>query len=304
MNRKWLGMRLFFSLICCALLLAWPVGAVTPVDLSAPPKAAVPEETIDVTADQSLEWYQDKSLYLARGNAKAVRGSMTVEADILTAHARDKDEAAPPAPAGKAAQPAGGIDKLTAEGHVHITTPREQIFGEHGVYDLDAKSAKVTGDNLKYATEKDVVTAKDSLEYYEDKGVAIARGKAVAVHEGRHIAGDVLTAYFTAGDAQDSKELTRMTAEGNVVIVTATDVSRGDHGVYDVDKDTVTLTGHVRVTREGTHLSGDRAVVNFESGESRLLNDGSGRVHALLTPKTDAGKGDGKKTDSKKGVKP
>ena len=302
-------MRLFLSLLCCGLLSGLPLHAATPTPADAPPK----DETIDVTADQSLEWYQDQQLYVARGNAKAVRGATSVEADVLTAHARDKD-AEPQkqgTPTTAASPQAGGIDKLTAEGHVHITNPREQIFGEHGTYDMDTKTAKVTGEGLKYATESDVVTAKDSLEYYENEGIAVARGHAVAVHEKRHIEGDVLTAYFSPTtpnaktgkpdktDSDAPKEMSHMTAEGNVLVVTETDISRGDHATYDNNLNTAILTGHVRITREGTQLTGDRAIVNFDTGESRLLNDGNGRVHALLTPKASTEKSGPKKAAAK-----
>ena len=109
---------------------------------------------IEVTADKSLEWYQDQRLYVARGNAKAIRGDMTVTADLLTAHERDTPPkngtaasatttgnaaaatttASATAPAqtaeGKPAKQApnengtGDIDKMTAEGHVRVVTSK------------------------------------------------------------------------------------------------------------------------------------------------------------------------------------
>jgi len=44
----------------------------------------------------------------------------------------------------------------------------------------------------------------------------------------------------------------------------------------------------VRITRQDTQLAGDKAEVDFASGESRLINTGSGRVRALL-PSQSAG---------------
>jgi lipopolysaccharide export system protein LptA len=306
----------FFLLLCCCLILTTPALAKEKAAPTAAPSPVVSGQ-IEVTADESLEWYQDQRIYVARGNAKAVRGTMTVEADILTAHERDKaaqaqqqkdkvpEEKAKPDANGAATTAAGSsatggnIDKLTAEGHVHITDPREQVFGDHGVYDLDLKVAKVTGSNLKYLTAKDVVTARDSLEYYENESMAIARGKAVAVHEQRHVEGDVLTAYFTK-NPQGQQEMSHMTAEGHVTVITATDVSRGDHAVYDVKQNTAVLTGHVRVTRQDTQLTGDKAEVDFTSGQSRLLNEGHGRVRALLLPKNGAPKPGAAKVDKDK----
>ena len=292
-------MRWVPVLICCGLMMvAVPAIAkakkTLPTAPAATTAAAPAAGEIEVTADESLEWYQGKHLYVARGNAKAVRGTMTVEADILTAHERKKPAEGAPAPTPSEAdkdktpsqpsQQGGNIDQLTAEGHVHITDPRQQVFGDRAVYDFDKKVAVVTGDNLKYVTEKDVVTAKDSLEYYEDKNMAVARGNAKALHDKRHVEGDVLTAHFTQTPAGQT-EMSDMTAEGHVTVITDNDVSRGDHAVYDVKRNAAVLTGHVRVTRGETQLSGDRAEVDFSKGESRLMNQGSGRVRALLVPK-------------------
>jgi lipopolysaccharide export system protein LptA len=300
-------MRWLFVPLCFVLAFAGsPAGAKDTKTLSSVPAAAQTDAPamsngpIEITADESLEWYQDKHLYVARGNAKAVRGSMTVEADVLTAHEREKT----PQQDGKAVEPpedktktpgagpvGGNIDLLTAEGHVHITDPRQQVFGERAVYNLDTRTAKVTGGNLKYVTDKDVVTARDSLEYDEEKNMAIARGKAVAVHDQRRVEADVLTARF-AQSATGQMEMVDMTAEGHVTVLTGNDISRGDHAVYDIKRNVAVMTGHVRVTRGETQLAGDRAEVDFTKGESRLINQGHGRVRALLVPKNDKQTGD------------
>ena len=67
---------------------------------------------------------------------------------------------------------------------------------------------------------------------------------------------------------------------------------RQPHAVYDVASDIAILTGNVRITRaDGTQLTGDVGEVNFKTNQSRLMNDGTGRVRALLTSKT-TGKSD------------
>jgi lipopolysaccharide export system protein LptA len=69
--------------------------------------------------------------------------------------------------------------------------------------------------------------------------------------------------------------------------VTKSDVTRGDRGVYDAARDIAIITGHVRITRaDGTQLTGDVGESDFTANQSRLINDGSGRVRALLPAKT------------------
>ena len=228
---------------------------------------------------------------------------MTVEADLLTAHERDATAkpgvpgtvsqpatTSPPAD-GKSAKTTGGdgtgdIDKMTAEGNVRVTTSKGKVTGDHGVYDVDQHVALVTGNNLKYETDRETVTAKKSLEYWEDKKIAVARGDAVAVDGDRHVEGDVLTAQFR--DLPNGKsELHTMTAEGHVTVITANDVSRGNRAVYDISRNIAILTGNVRITRaDGTQLTGDVGEVDFAANQSRLLNEGKGRVRALLASKT------------------
>jgi len=307
-------MRYVFNIVCLSLLLGLTVPAGAETNVPAATSSAVSAKSgtdnatasspllpgssgggpIEVTADQSLEWYQDQHLYVARGNAKAVRSNMTVEADVLVAHERDKPQAAPgtisapqisaPQTKDKNSDQAGGgdIDKMTAEGNVHITTQKAHIYGQHGVYDLDQHVSTLTGNNLKYVTDEDTVTAKDSLEYWEDKKVAVARGDAVAIRADRHVLGDTLIAEFRDMPNKQS-ELWKMTAIGHVTVITKADVAHGDRAVYDINRNLAILTGHVHVTRsDGTQMDGDVAEADFATGRSRLMNEGHGRVRALM----------------------
>ncbi len=238
-------------------------------------------QSIEVTADKSLEWHQEKNTYIARGNAKVVRGDLTITADNMTAHQREKDKK------DKAANPseAGDIDKMTAEGNVVILKGKARITGDRAVEDMDRHVVTVTGKNLRYQTEAHTVTSTRSLEYWDQKKMAVARGDATAVKGDRHVSADVLTAEFRSGpDGED--RLSRLSAEGNVAVITKNDVTRGDKAVYDEDRDVATVTGHVRITRaDGTELSGDVGETDFAANQSRLLNAGSGRVRVLLPPK-------------------
>src|SRR5579862_4057711 len=47
---------------------------------------------VEVYADNGMELSQDAKTVIARGNAKAIRGRVTVTADTLIAHYRDKQK--------------------------------------------------------------------------------------------------------------------------------------------------------------------------------------------------------------------
>src|SRR5207248_2938964 len=137
----------------------------------------------------------------ARGNAVATRGPASVRADTLIAHYREVK-------GGGAADNTGGnteIYRVEAEGTVTMTREGQTVVGDRAVYDLDQALMVVTGKALKLTTATDTVTARDSLEWYDQKQVAVARGNAVAVRNGKTIKADILTAYMVKTKPADTK---------------------------------------------------------------------------------------------------
>ena len=147
------------------------------------------DRPIDITADSGLEWQQQAQVYIARGNAVATRGTSEVHADTLTAHYRPSKS--------KTAEGSNEVYRLDADGHVVLKGPTQTVVGDQAVYDLDQQIALVTGKALKLTTPTDVVTARDSLEWYDATQIAVARGGAVATRAEKHIRADVLTAHMT-----------------------------------------------------------------------------------------------------------
>ncbi|WPZ36165.1 LptA/OstA family protein [Thalassobaculum sp. OXR-137] len=231
------------------------------------------DDPVTIEADDGIEWVRDDKLYIARGNAKAVRGTLTVSADTLTAAYRAKDS--------------GGSEvyKLEARGNVQIVSTDDRAVGDHAVYDIDKEVIVLVGDNLSFKSGVDTITARDSLEYWETRRLAVARGDASAWREGQRIDADVLTAHFGDGPNGENR-IEQVDALGNVVITTPEEVVHGKEGVYDVLREVATLEGDVRVTRGENQLNGERAVVNLKTGVSRMLpgSKSGERVKGLFTP--------------------
>jgi lipopolysaccharide export system protein LptA len=278
---------------------------------------------INITAASGIEWDQNKQIYVARGNAVAIRGTSEVHADVLTAHYR---------PSKDKSQGGNEVYRLDADGHVVIIAPNRTVVGDQAIYDVDQQIGIVTGQHLRLTTPTDVVTARDSLEWYDQQQVAVARGDAVAIRGARRIRADVLTAHFIkdksaavgpkaaairsgegkAGDERAAKpagpapaasqakagaasqtkagaaagagsrggpdvpeegnsRLSRADAQGHVVVVTATDIGRGDYGVYNAQTGIVTLLGNVTVTRGQDEVKGQYAVMDLNTNVSRMM---------------------------------
>ncbi len=286
---------------------------------------------VEITADSGIEWQKAAQVYVARGNAVATRGATQVHADTLTAHYR---------PA-KGAEGGTEIYRLDADGRVRIDNGADAVVGDRAVYDVDRQIAVMTGKGLRLTTPTDLVTARDSLEWYDQQQVAVARGDAVAVRADRRLRADVLTAHMIkekpvdAGKAGEAKpaatsqkpapatspakpgaaagplgadaggsRISRVDAQGNVVVSTATDIGRGDYGVYNADTGIVTLLGNVTITRGQNLIRGQYAVVDLKSNVSRMMTvaakpgGASPRVEAIFvrqnTAATPGGTGLGK----------
>ncbi|MBV8573529.1 MAG: LPS export ABC transporter periplasmic protein LptC [Acetobacteraceae bacterium] len=272
---------------------------------------------IQITARDGIEWRQNEKEVIARGDARAVRENVTVIADRLIAFYRKKGGAAP-GTAQASEAPKGGITgadtdtsgneiyRVEAEGHVRIFTPTDVAEGDHAIYDLDQAVLLMTGRNLKLTTPQDVLTARDTLEYWSQKHMAVARGNAVVVtQDGRRIAGDTLVGYTNDSShpanapAQpvsakapkqpddplaSSGKFEKVEAIGHVSVRTATDTVTGDRAVYVPDTGIARVAGQVRITRGQNQLNGVEAEVNLKTGISRLLSGSGGRVQGLVVP--------------------
>ncbi len=250
-----------------AAILAWCAGAAAQ-GIGLPDQSR--NQPVEIHADQGIEWQQDAQAYIARGNAKARQGDTTVHADTLTAYYR-KD------PQGKTQ-----IWRIDADGNVRITSPRQTAYGTKGVYDVEKGIFVLTG-APRMVTETDRISAKDSLEFWENKSLAVARGNALAIRGDRRLQADVLTAHFAKG--KDGKnEVTRVEAFDNVHISTPEEVVRSHRGVYNTRTGIVVLRGSVKITRGKDQLNGEAAEVNLNTGVSRLLSGGSGQVKGVFEP--------------------
>jgi lipopolysaccharide export system protein LptA len=281
------------------IFLAWATGLVL---LAAPCQAPLraqglgltspnDQRPLDIEAEQGIEWQQDNKVYIARGNARATRGNGTVYADTLIAHYR------PAAPGhAKSADPGalGGsndIYRVEADGNVRLKTETQTVYGDHAIYDLDSATAVVTGKHLKLVTPKDTVTARDSLEWYDNTLVAVARGEAIAARDTKRLAGDVLTAQVVKPQDEPSR-ISRIDAQGHVVVTTINEIARGATGVYNVDTGIATLAGGVTITRGDNELRGQYGVVDLNNNVSRLLSSPPGEptrrgpVQGLIIPRS------------------
>jgi lipopolysaccharide export system protein LptA len=75
-------------------------------------------------------------------------------------------------------------------------------------------------------------------------------------------------AYASSGGVQ----IKRLDASGGVTVRSPSETASGAFGIYDLDRKLITLVGNVILKREGSQISGQRLVIDLDSG--RAVIDG------------------------------
>lgn len=264
MIKKYLMATVFFAALpffCCAYA-----------------AAEEPPRPLEITADNTLEWKRDESLFIATGNAVAKQGESAVQADVLTAHYRD----------GKDNQKGFEIWQVMADRNVVITAQQSSAYGDAAVYDLDKGLAVMTGEGLRMVSPDQTVTAKERFEYWVTDGRVTAIGDARVERKNLKGGTDTLEADQIAAIMKDNAEgqrvLDSLEAAGSVVITTPTEVIRGTKGVYSAGTDKAELTGGVTIERGENILKGERAEVDLATNTSRLFGGAGKQVKGVFFP--------------------
>jgi len=248
-------------------VILFPAGAAAQADLNSSSAAGA----LEIEADDGIEWIRDLQQYRAYGNATARRDGVTVVADTLIAYYREED--------GRQI-----IYRLDADQNVVITSDTSEASGDQAVYHLDEQVVVLVGEDLQIVTDRGTITAEESLEYWEERRIAVARGNALVIQNDRRLQAGVLTAFIEDPESGAQAQVRRIDATGGVHISTPTDIVTGEEGVYITAEERVTLCGGVKITRGENQLNGECAVVDMLSGRSTLQAGEGGRVQGLILP--------------------
>jgi lipopolysaccharide export system protein LptA len=252
------------------------------------------EQPIVVDAERGIEVQQDNKRVIARGNAKATQGEVSIVGDELIAYYRTGDD--------------GGeeVYRVFAVGNVTMRSAEETATGASAVYDFDKGVLVLEGNQVRLANADGTVSAQKALQYWASERVAVAEGNAVAEDsEKRRVFADKLVAFFrdepgnaaskgVAAAARGRGDITYMQGFGNVRVETPRETARGERATYNIQTGVVTLDGNVKLTQDKNVLSGGFAVVNVKGGRSAVYGSAkeagqagtreNTRVSALIAP--------------------
>lgn len=254
-----------------------PLGDAAAQDSPAPiPVSTNSAQPIEITAQQSLEWHRNDLKFIARKDARATQGAVSISGQTLTADYKSTK--------------ASSIDiwRLTAEQDVHIKNEDSTAFGDHAVYDVEAATATLTGQDLKLITPDQTITATDRFVYKTNERRASAIGRAKVVRPTDTLEADRIDAVFKEQGGQGQNAIETLEATGNVVITTKEEVLTGAYALYRAATNTAEITGNVKITRGPNILEGARAEVDLTTNISRMFgsDNGGDRVRGVFYPKS------------------
>jgi lipopolysaccharide export system protein LptA len=143
-----------------------------------------------------------------------------------------------------------------------------------------------------------------SLEVNDKTKVATFRGKVYVKQGDTELRCNTLVVYYeedgvgaTSGSrsgaaAAEPQRIRRLEAKGGVIVAQKEQTATGDSGVFDMRKNTITLSGNVVVSHGRNVLRGDRLVVDMATAVSHLEST-RGRVQGLFQPSEREGPGGG-----------
>jgi lipopolysaccharide export system protein LptA len=134
----------------------------------------------------------------------------------------------------------------------------------------------------------------DRMDVFDAEQRIVWTGNVVAVQGTSSIRADSIVAHFSGGSAGSGTtgslgDIERIVATDNVFYVTPTQRARADLGVYEIETETITLTGDVVITQCENVITTNHFVTDLASGDSSFGDRQTGeRVRAVLIPQDDA----------------
>ncbi len=244
-------------------------------------------EDIHLTADEKVEWHQNEQMLVAVGNAVATKQDMNIRADKMTGFYETTKKG------GEKAR--SNIRDVHATGNVIMTSPSAKGYGDTMDYDLIKDEMILRGSPYaSIKTDKETITATDSITYYPSQEKAIALGDVIAEDQDNKIYSNKMISYFTKDqNGKQILERVEIYADNNQIkIVNKDAVVTGERGLYLPQINKVRLYDNVVINQEGNILKGDYGETDLKTGISRLLsNKKTGkRVSGVFHEKNDKAK--------------
>lgn len=130
-----------------------------------------------------------------------------------------------------------------------------------------------------------ITVKSDQLQAFNDSKLAVFTGRVVARQDDITIYSDRLEVYY----GENSDEVDKVVAIGNVRILQTNRVGTGGHAIYESKLGKITLTVNPRVTQEKDTVTGKVIIYYLDEERSEVQSGDNARVEAVIHPKSGTG---------------
>lgn len=124
----------------------------------------------------------------------------------------------------------------------------------------------------------------EQLEVHDQDRTAEFTGHVIVRQGTTVLKTDRLTVHYVGGAIGDgTQQVSRLEADGNVLVTSAEQTASGDAATFDTAANTILLTGNVVLTQGDNVIRGAKLLIDINSGQAKMLG---GRVQMLIAPKS------------------
>lgn len=161
-----------------------------------------------------------------------------------------------------------------------------------GFWVLVSMCTAVSAQMPKRDSQQPIEISADTLEVVQESQQAIFSGNVLARQGEMNMKAARMVVYYKGGDsgggAAAAKGISRIEAQGDVLLTSPEETARAARADYNVDKELVTMTENVVLTRGQNVLKGSQLIYNLATGKSVMnapgADGGGGRVKGLFVP--------------------
>ena len=211
-------------------------------------------ENLEIEASGFLEWNQENKSYNAMGDATATQGKRTINAGKIIAFYESEENR--------------DITRIEATGSVNFNDVSGSGYSDKLIYEMKDQIVTLMGSENYFETEEFIAKSSNKIQFNELNGLLLLQQNAmISISEARKIEAEMLEIKLT-----DNGDINTIDAEGNVKLTEeAGKVAFSRSAFYDADSGNITLSDSVEILGNNNELRGDKAVINIETGYSKIL---------------------------------
>ena len=221
-----------------------------------------------IEADTSIEYFEDKQVYIASGNARAFKGNLILRAQNITAFMEKKNTN-------------NKIKKIIAKGNVYINKDEQIAKSDIADYDFNNKVVILRGKYQSFKNSKIKIESTKFIKFDDFRKKAYSEGDVkLYLQNSIKVFSNQLNANFKKND----NSIINATASGQVKITTKLETIHCDSAKFENVTGIIFITGNVKIKKGNSIITSEKGLVNLKTGKSKIFSTKSKRVKGVFSP--------------------